>query len=103
MQLVAGVAWVGFLAVSVYALVDVGYWGVFSTLLRDSGGWQVGFDLVVACSIASAWVWRDARERGRSPWPWLALVPLAGSIPLLTWVVVRDLLPAARPTDPPAR
>lgn len=93
MQLVALIGWLGFVAVSAYALVDVGYWGVFSTFLQGSGGWQVGCDLTVACAIASAWVWRDARERGRSPWPWLALVPVLGSLPLLTWVVVRDRLP----------
>lgn len=89
--------YLGFMALSAYATWQVGYFGIFEAALGNGpGGWQVFYDLGVACCVASLYIARDCRERGVSAWPWLITVPLMGSIPLITWVLVRDWV-APRP------
>lgn len=95
-QLLIASIWVEFMAVSAWALFEVGYVDVWAIALRGPGELQVFNDLFVACGLASGWVIADARKRGTSPWPWvLAAVPL-GSIPLLTYVLVRPWLGTAQ-------
>lgn len=92
--------WLDFMALSAWALWEVGYFGIWEAALTGGPATlQVLFDLVVACGFASRWVVRDARSRGLNPWPWvLAVLPL-GSLPLLTYVLVRDWLPAREPVS----
>lgn len=85
-------AWLCFLAVSAWAMWEVGYFGILRSGFADPGAIQIFFDLVVACSFASRWVYRDARTRGINPWPWIAPVLLLGSLPLLTYAVLRPWL-----------
>ncbi len=73
-----------FLLLTAYALVDVGLFGIFAAIFRDSGGLQVGADLVVALILVLTWLIQDARRQDRNPWPWVVLTLIAGSIsPLL--------------------
>ena len=89
---------VDFMALSGWAMWEVGYIGIFEAAFTGGPGTlQVLFDLVVACGFGSVWLYRDARERGHNPWPWLLAVAPLGSIPLLAYVLVRDWLPAATP------
>jgi hypothetical protein len=92
MRWVLWAAWLVFVAVTGWALWEVGYLGIFQAGLASAGAVQILVDLVVACGFASAWVIGDARRNGRNPWPWVAVVPLFGSLPLLTYVVLRPWL-----------
>lgn len=79
------------LALWLFTTWKVGYLGIFeAALMSGPGGWQVFYDLIVACGIACVYVAHDARARGVAAWPWLVTVPLLGSIPLITWIVLRD-------------
>ena len=51
---------------------------------------QISVDLCIAASFGTAWMWRDAKERGINPLPWaLAVVP-TGSLALLAYAVRRS-------------
>ena len=50
---------------------------------------QISVDLVLALSLVSIWLWRDARRRGRNPLPWLVATLLTGSIAPLTYLLLR--------------
>jgi hypothetical protein len=74
----------GFGALSAVALWQHGYIGIFQLQFQTSAGLQVLADLAIALALVLAWLWRDARATGRSPWPWVVATLALGSFgPLL--------------------
>lgn len=80
---------VPFSLLSLVALSKHGYWGLFEPAFHSFAAAQVLVDLVIALGLFLAWLWRDAREVGRSPWPWLALTLAAGSFGPLLYLLTR--------------
>ncbi len=90
----------GFVALSAYAVQQQGYLAFIDAFFGDAIGLQVFFDLCIALGIVAVWMWRDAKERGISPLPYIALMVPLGSIGALAYLVRREL-PAARPAIDP--
>ncbi|MES2684912.1 MAG: DUF2834 domain-containing protein [Pseudomonadota bacterium] len=68
---------------STYVMVEVGYVGIWTSHFH-AAGIQVLGDLIIACTLAMVWMWRDAAATGRNVWPYLVLTLVAGSFgPLL--------------------
>ncbi len=86
----------GFSLLTAFALLDVGYFGIFKPHLLSWGGAQVFVDLVIALMLACIWMVNDARERGMSAWPFIAITLLAGSFGPLLYLVARELRSTAR-------
>jgi hypothetical protein len=83
----ATVVLIPFLAFTTWVLADVGYIGLFAHALRDAPGQQVLIDVFLACSMLLFFIYRDAKERGVTFWPWVVLTVATGSIgPLLYFV-----------------
>src|SRR5262245_29054899 len=87
---------VAFAALTVLALQEVGYVGLVAPLLQSWGGGQVLADLVIALWLACLWMISDARSRGISPWPFVAVTLLAGSFGVLGYLLLRELRGSAR-------
>ena len=87
---------VSFGALSAVALLDVGYWGILQPHFQSWGAAQVFADLVIVAALACIWMVADARERGRSAWPFVALTCVAGSFGPLLYLVMREVQPGAR-------
>lgn len=84
------VAWillVPFTLLTIYAIAEVGYIGIFEYHRHSPAGWQVFVDLVVALSLVLFWLIGDARRAGRNPWPWVVITVFFGSIGPLTYLV----------------
>lgn len=79
-----------------HAMLEVGYVGIWRAGLANWGAAQVLCDLVIVCSLASLWIYADARARGINPWPWLLLTLVAGSFGPLLYLLRRTRTPAAR-------
>lgn len=77
-------------ALTLLAIEQHGYWGIISYHLPSSAGWQVGADLVIACTLAMTWMFADARKTGRNVWPYLALTLVLGSFGPLFYLLLRD-------------
>lgn len=86
---VAIVLGIPFLAITAYAVSQVGYWGIIEPLLQDSAGWQVFADLVIALVLLLTFLIPDAKSRGINPWPWVIATCLLGSIGPLGYFVYR--------------
>lgn len=71
-----------------YALVEVGYVGIFDYHRHSPAGWQVFADLVVALVLVLSWLVPEARRAGRNPWPWVVATLFLGSIGPLLYLVV---------------
>ena len=81
-------------AYSLYAIHEVGYFGLIAAVATP-GGLQVAFDLVIACLLISCWMVIDARAQGRNPWPYLLITLFAGSFgPLLYLLFAGERAPA---------
>lgn len=78
---------VPFSVLSLYALWQVGYWGLFQYQFDHPAGWQVLTDLVVALTLVLFWIVKDARENQRSPWLWIGMTLALGSFGPLLYVV----------------
>ncbi len=73
-----------FSALTLYAVAQVGYVGIFDYQRHSPAGWQVFADLVIALILVLTWLVPDARRNGRNPWPWVGATLLLGSLgPLL--------------------
>ena len=82
---------VPFTALSLYAMMQVGYIGIFDYHRHSPAGWQVFTDLVIGMLLILIWMTRDAKRRGRNVWPYVALTVAAGSFgPLLYLLLARD-------------
>lgn len=78
-------------AFSSYAMLKVGYLGIWQAGLQDVGAMQILFDLVVSCLLISSWMVIDARRSGRNPWPYVIATLLAGSVGPLAYLLVGRL------------
>lgn len=78
---------VPFVALTLYAVMEVGYIGVFDYHRHSPAGWQVFADLVVALILVLYWLIEDARKAGRNPWPWVVVTLFLGSIGPLLYLV----------------
>lgn len=73
-----------FSVLSLYAVFEVGYIGIFDYHRHSPAGWQVFTDLVIALALLLTWMIPQAKREGRNPWPWVVMTLLLGSIgPLL--------------------
>ena len=60
---------------------------------RNLWVWQLMADFLISLTLVTLWIIRDARQRGRSPWPWLALVLATGSLAPLIYLILRGRRP----------
>ena len=73
-------------ALSAYAVMDVGYLGIFDYHRHSSAGWQVITDLVIVCTLAIFWMVSDARKTG----PYVVVTLAAGSFGPLFYLLVGE-------------
>lgn len=93
---VLGFITLDFAALSAYALMQHGYWGLFEYQLASPAGWQVLADLVIVCLLAAAWMVQDARKTGRRVWPYLLATAFLGSFGPLAYLLI-GLMSARQP------
>lgn len=87
---------VAFGALSLVALMDVGYFGLFEPHFQSWGGAQVLADLVIVCLLACVWMVNDARTSGVPAWPFVVLTLFFGSFGPLAYLLLRELKAPAR-------
>jgi hypothetical protein len=88
-RILTGLVLANFTALTAWAIWTHGYVGFLQAALTNLPSIQVGIDLVIALSLVTIWMWRDARERGVSPIPYLLLTATLGSIGPLLYLFTR--------------
>lgn len=81
----------------VYSLAvvwDLGYLGMWQSLLDGQASRQALVDLVITSLLLLGLLWRDARQAGRRFWPYVLLTLASGAFGPLLYLL---LAPAARP------
>ncbi len=78
-----------FLGLSAYVVVTYGLVGWIPLLADNPVTLLLTFDLCIALSIATWWMWRDAQARGVTVWPFLALTATTRSAGPLLYAILR--------------
>mgnify|MGYP001815876036 CR=1 len=92
-RLIAIAILIPFTLLTVYAVMEVGYIGIFDYHRHSPAGWQVFTDLVIALVLVLLWLIPEARRNGRSPWPWVVLTLVSGSFGPLLYLLVTGNTP----------
>jgi hypothetical protein len=82
---------VPFALFSVVVVAKQGYFGFVTLALREPWGMQMLVDLSIALFLVGSWMRRDARRHGINVVPYLALLPVLGSVGALAYLVHRGL------------
>lgn len=85
-----GLVLLDFVALTLWAVVTGG--GVQGLIaVHTDAPWalQIGADLILALSMVSLFLWRDAKARGTNPVPWIVATVFTGSIAPLTYLLLR--------------
>jgi hypothetical protein len=82
---------IAFSVFSVVVTVEHGYTGFLTLAGREPWALQMLLDLVIALSLFSSWMKRDARERGLPFVPYVAAIIALGSIGALAYLLHREL------------
>lgn len=90
MRAIVGGIFVVFAALNLYALEAAGLKGL-GQLATQGNAWHLvaGVDLLIALGLVLTWLWRDAREHGRSPLPYVLVTMLTGSLGPLLYLLRR--------------
>ena len=63
---IVGIVLAGFLGLTLVAVMEHGYLGFFELVGANSATRLLMVDLVIALSLITVWMWRDAEKRGAS-------------------------------------
>ena len=83
-------------ALTVMALLDVGYLGIFLPHFQAWGPGQVFADLVILAVLSCIWMVYDQRSSGVPALPFILITLVAGSFGVLFYLVTRELKLQAR-------
>lgn len=80
-----------FALLSLYAMTQVGYLGIWQAGLSSWGGAQILADLIIAGALICLWMVGDARRHGLRPWPYIIITLVGGSFGPLLYLLRREL------------
>lgn len=80
-----------FLGLTGYAGYEHGLCGFFKLILANSATLTITTDLTIALGMVSVWLWRDARARGISPYPFLIMTLALGSAGPLLYLALKSM------------
>jgi hypothetical protein len=91
-KVLVAVVLAAFLALHVYAFQVDGLIDGFITMFRNMNGWSMVLvaDLFIALAMVATWIVRDAKKRGVSPIPYVALTLTTGSIGALLYLLRKN-------------
>ena len=78
-----------FLDLTAYAVYLHGIRGVFELLTANAVTLTATTDLLIALTMVTVWMWRDAHDRGVSPVPYTIITLLLGSAGPLFYLIRR--------------
>jgi hypothetical protein len=78
-----------FSALSLPALWQHGYLGIWEGQFQSWTGVQVLADLTIALVLVLTWLWKDAKATGRNAWPWIVATLTLGSFAPLVYLLTR--------------
>jgi len=76
--------------VTIIAVLREGFVGMLTPFKASFWTWQYFIDLVIALGLVMIWIWRDCKNRGKTPLPWIAATLFTGSLAPLLYLYLRN-------------
>jgi sterol desaturase/sphingolipid hydroxylase (fatty acid hydroxylase superfamily) len=89
-RLVVGAVLVLFGGFTLAALAMDGVIGIVHAITYNWMSVQIFVDLVLAVVAIDTWIYRDARSRGKHPWPWVIASLVTGMCAPLVYFLARE-------------
>lgn len=86
-----------FVAATVYTTATIGYVGFFEAANANAATRLMMFDLVLALAAIILWLLADARQRGLTSIPYVAITVLFGMAGPLLYLIRRELVESTGP------
>ena len=83
-----GLVLLAFADLNAYVLWQYGFVGFWELATANAATIAALVDLTIALSLITVWMWRDARRRGITLVPYLALTATLGSVGPLLYLIV---------------
>jgi hypothetical protein len=83
------VVFAAFGAFSLYAMWQVGYFGIWQAGMASVGAWQLLVDFVITSFLLLGYMARDARQNGRKLWPYALITLAAGSFGPMLYLLLK--------------
>ena len=74
-----------------YVIAVDGYMSIPYAGIASLGAFQITLDLVAALLLVLFWLYQDAKQRGKNPWPWIAITCGIGTSAPLLYLFLREL------------
>jgi hypothetical protein len=87
-RIAIGLILLAFVDLNAYVVWRYGYLGFWQLVTANAATIAAVVDLTIALGLVAVWMWRDARRRGVSPLPYMALIATLGSVGPLAYLVV---------------
>ena len=84
---------IDFLGLTAYVIYEVGFIGAFDAAFSGLSGALLTVDLLLNLVILNIWMYFDARKRGKSAWPYIAVSAMTGAGGPLLYFAMRDAEP----------
>jgi hypothetical protein len=94
-RIAIGLVLLAFVDLNAYVVWKYGFAGFIELITANAATVAAVADLGIALSLVAVWLWNDAKKRGVSPLPYLALTAMAGSAGPLLYLLVHGRRPAA--------
>ena len=95
-QLALSAVLIAFMALTLEALYQYGFVGLFEAIFSSLPATLCLVDLTIALSLALIWMARDAKDTGISPLPYMLLTIGFGSAGVLLYLIRREGLVTAQ-------
>lgn len=89
-RLVLGIVLLAFSGLTAWATAVYGVRGIIDGVTANGVTLLLLTDLTIALSLVLTWLWQDARDRGVSPLPYVALTLCFGSVGPLLYLFRRE-------------
>jgi hypothetical protein len=83
-----GLVLLAFVDLNAYVVWKYGYMGFLELVTANLATIAAVVDLGIALTLVTVWLWKDAKARGVSPFPYVALTATLGSVGPLLYLLV---------------
>lgn len=90
---------IAFSALSLAAVLELGYFGVWAAGFRDIPATQILVDLIIMSFIMSMWMIPDAKKYNITVWPFLLGTLITGSLAPLSYLIYKEWVKSKQPTQ----